>query len=130
MFCRPNLRARCEALVGHCHGALGLRRSRWPGSPTLVGVDPPGRDDRWRKLLAFVVSAALAGLAGGLFASWGNFISPEVFSLPQAALVVIWVLVGGRGTLWGAVVGTVVVQYLTGVLGGAGSTYTTIVLGS
>jgi branched-chain amino acid transport system permease protein len=88
-----------------------------------------GYEVRWRKLLAFVISAALAGLAGGLFASWGNFINPEVFSLPQAALVVIWVLVGGRGTLWGAVLGTVVVQYLTGVLGGAGSTYTTIVLG-
>jgi branched-chain amino acid transport system permease protein len=89
-----------------------------------------GYDVRWRKLLAFVISAALAGLAGGLFASWGNFINPEVFSLPQAALVVIWVLVGGRGTLWGAVVGTVVVQYLTGLLGGAGSTYTAVALGS
>jgi branched-chain amino acid transport system permease protein len=89
-----------------------------------------GYDVRWRKLLAFVISAALAGLAGGLFASWGNFINPEVFSLPQAALVVIWVLVGGRGTLWGAILGAVVVQYLTGVLGGAGSTYTAVVLGS
>ena len=88
-----------------------------------------GYDVRWRKVLAFVISAALAGLAGGLFASWGNFINPEVFSLPQAALVVIWVLVGGRGTLWGAILGTIVVQYLTGVLGGAGSTYTAIALG-
>ncbi len=89
-----------------------------------------GYDIRWRKLVAFVVAAALAGLAGGLFASWGNFINPEVFSLPQAAVVVIWVLVGGRGTLWGAIVGTVVVQYLTSLLGGAGSTYTAIALGS
>jgi ABC-type branched-subunit amino acid transport system permease subunit len=89
-----------------------------------------GYDVRWRKLLAFVISAALAGLAGGLFASWGNFINPEVFNLPQAALVVIWVLVGGRGTLWGAILGTVVVQYLTSLLGEAGATYTTIVLGS
>ena len=88
-----------------------------------------GYDVRWRKLLAFIISAALAGLAGGLFASWGNFINPEVFSLPQAALVVIWVLVGGRGTLWGAILGTVAVQYLTGILGGAGSTYTAIMLG-
>ena len=88
-----------------------------------------GYDVRWRKLVAFIISAAFAGLAGGLFASWGNFINPEVFSLPQAALVVIWVLVGGRGTLWGAILGTIVVQYLTGVLGGAGSTYTAIVLG-
>jgi branched-chain amino acid transport system permease protein len=88
-----------------------------------------GYDVRWRKLLAFIISASLAGLAGGLFASWGNFINPEVFSLPQAALVVIWVLVGGRGTLWGAILGTVAVQYLTGILGGAGSTYTAIILG-
>ena len=55
----------------------------------------------------------MAGLAGGLFAGWGNFINPEVFSLSQSALVVIWVMVGGRGTLYGAVLGTVVVQYLT-----------------
>ena len=89
-----------------------------------------GYDVRWRKLLAFVISAAVAGLAGALFASWGNFINPEVFSLPQAAMVVIWVLVGGRGTLWGAILGTVVVQYLTSRLGEAGATYTTIALGS
>jgi branched-chain amino acid transport system permease protein len=88
-----------------------------------------GYDVRWRKLLAFVISAALAGLTGALFASWGNFINPEVFSLPQAAVVVIWVLVGGRGTLWGAILGTVVVQYLTSRLGEAGATYTTIALG-
>ena len=89
-----------------------------------------GYDVRWRKLLAFVISAAVAGLAGALFASWGNFVNPEVFSLPQAAMVVIWVLVGGRGTLWGAILGTVVVQYLTSLLGEAGATYTTIALGS
>jgi branched-chain amino acid transport system permease protein len=89
-----------------------------------------GYDVRWRKLVAFVISAALAGLAGALFASWGNFINPEVFSLPQAAVVVIWVLAGGRGTLWGAILGTLVVQYLTSLLGQAGATYTTIALGS
>jgi len=89
-----------------------------------------GYDVRWRKLLAFVLAAAVAGLAGALFASWGNFINPEVFSLPQAAIVVIWVLVGGRGTLWGAILGTVVVQYLTSLLGEVGASYTTIALGS
>jgi branched-chain amino acid transport system permease protein len=89
-----------------------------------------GYDVRWRKLVAFVLSGAIAGLAGGLFASWGNFINPEVFSLPQAAVVVIWVLVGGRGSLWGAILGAVVVQYLASLLGQAGATYTTVVLGS
>jgi branched-chain amino acid transport system permease protein len=91
----------------------------------LLGYDP-----RWRKLVVFVISGAIAGLAGGLFASWGNFINPEVFSLPQSALVVIWVLVGGRGTLYGAALGAIVVQYVTSTLGAAGSTYTTVMLGS
>ena len=76
-----------------------------------------GYDIRWRKTAIFTISAAIAGLAGGLFAAWGNFINPEVFSLPQAALVVIWVLVGGRGTLYGAVLGAVVVQFLSSYLG-------------
>lgn len=89
-----------------------------------------GYDIRWRKLSVFVISAGIAGLGGGLFAGWGNFINPEVFSLPQAALVVIWVLVGGRGTLYGAVVGAVVVQALAAWLGAAGSIYTTLLLGS
>jgi ABC-type branched-subunit amino acid transport system permease subunit len=88
-----------------------------------------GFDVRWRKTAIFTIAGAIAGLAGGLFAAWGNFINPEVFSLPQAALVVIWVLVGGRGTLWGAVLGTLAVQYLSSHLGAAGSSYTTLLLG-
>ena len=89
-----------------------------------------GFDIRWRKTAIFTFAGAIAGLAGGLFAAWGNFINPEVFSLPQAALVVIWVLVGGRGTLYGAVLGAVAVQLLSSYLGSAGSTYTTLLLGS
>jgi urea transport system permease protein len=88
-----------------------------------------GYDVRWRKLTTFVLSGGLAGLAGGLFASWGNFINPQVFSLSQSALVVIWVMVGGRGTLYGAVAGTLVVQSLTNYLGAASVTYTTVLLG-
>jgi branched-chain amino acid transport system permease protein len=88
-----------------------------------------GFDIRWRKTAIFTVAGAIAGLSGGLFAAWGNFINPEVFSLPQAALVVIWVLVGGRGTLYGAVLGAVAVQFLSSYLGAAGSTYTTLLLG-
>jgi branched-chain amino acid transport system permease protein len=42
---------------------------------------------------------------------------------------VIWVLVGGRGTLWGAVLGALAVQYLSSHLGAAGSSYTTLLLG-
>jgi ABC-type branched-subunit amino acid transport system permease subunit len=88
-----------------------------------------GYDVRWRKLLTFVIAGGIAGLAGGLFAGWGNLINPQVFSLSQSALVVIWVMVGGRGTLYGAVAGTLVVQSLTNYLGAASVTYTTVLLG-
>jgi len=115
----------CVALTRSSYGRIlqGIRENE-------PRIELLGYDARWRKLVAFGISAAIAGLAGALFASWGNFINPEVFSLPQAAVVVIWVLVGGRGTLWGAILGTVVVQYLTSLLGQAGATYTTVLLGS
>jgi len=72
-----------------------------------------GYDVRRYKLAVFVLGGAIAGLGGALFAAWGMFINPVVFSLNQAALVVIWVMVGGRGTLVGAFLGVVVVQWIS-----------------
>jgi branched-chain amino acid transport system permease protein len=89
-----------------------------------------GYDVRRYKLLAFVTSGAVAGLAGGLFAAWGTFISPNVFSLQQAAQVAIWVLVGGRRSLLGAFVGVAFVQGASDALGGSGGEITPIVLGA
>jgi ABC-type branched-subunit amino acid transport system permease subunit len=88
-----------------------------------------GYDVRWRKLAIFSLSGAVAGLAGALFASWGSFINPEVFSLSQSAQVVIWVLVGGRGSLYGSVLGALLVQSMTLYLGSLGTAYTTLALG-
>ena len=89
-----------------------------------------GYDVRWRKLAIFSASGGVAGIAGALFASWGSFINPEVFSLGQSAQVVIWVLVGGRGSLYGAVIGALLVQAMTQYLGSIGTAYTTLALGS
>ena len=88
-----------------------------------------GYDVRRYKLATFVIGGALAGLAGGLYAAWGLFINPEIFGLQQAALVAIWVLVGGRDSVLGAFVGVLVVQGLSTTLGGSGSDWTPIVLG-
>lgn len=88
-----------------------------------------GYDVRWRKLVIFTLSGAVAGMSGALFASWGSFINPEVFSLSQSAQVVIWVLVGGRGLLYGAVIGALLLQALTQYLGAIGTVYTTLALG-
>jgi len=89
-----------------------------------------GYDVRRYKLVAFTVGGAIAGLAGGLFAAWGTSINPSVFSLPQAALVPIWVLVGGRRSLLGAFVGVAIVQGVSDALGGGGGSATPIVLGT
>jgi branched-chain amino acid transport system permease protein len=88
-----------------------------------------GYDVRRHKLVAFVLGGAIAGLGGALYAAWGNFINPSVFSLSQAALVAIWVLVGGRRSLIGAFAGVILVQKLTSELGGSGGSATPIVLG-
>ena len=71
-----------------------------------------GYNVRLQKLGIFVIGGAIAGVGGGLFTAWGTFINPSVFSLQQAALVVIWVMVGGRGSLLGAFVGVAVVQWI------------------
>ncbi len=76
-----------------------------------------GYDSRLYKLTAFTLGAGIAGLSGVLFASWGSFIGPSVFSIGFAAQVIVWILVGGLKTLGGAVLGTVIIQYLTTWLG-------------
>ncbi len=78
----------------------------------LLGYDP-----RIYKLATFTIGAALAGYAGCLFANWGSFVSPTIFGLAQSAQIIIWVIVGGRGTLIGPVVGCIGIQWLTAALG-------------
>ncbi len=73
----------------------------------LLGYDP-----RRYKLFTFMIAAGVGGLAGCLFTVWGAFISPTVFSLTMSAQVIIYVLVGGLGTLIGPMLGAVVIQYL------------------
>jgi branched-chain amino acid transport system permease protein len=78
----------------------------------LLGYDP-----RAYKLATFTIGAALAGLAGCLFANWGAFVSPTVFGLSQSAQIIIWVIVGGRGTLIGPIAGCIGIQWLSAALG-------------
>ena len=77
-----------------------------------------GYDSNLTKLLAFTIAAGIAGLAGCLFAAWGGFISPTVFSLTNSAQVIIFVLVGGLGTLVGPILGAVLIQWLINAAGG------------
>jgi len=71
------------------------------------------------KLWAFVISAVIAGLAGALYVPQVGIINPSEFSPINSIEVVIWVAVGGRGTLYGAVAGAVLVNYAKTYLTGA-----------
>jgi len=71
------------------------------------------------KLWVFVFSAALAGVAGALYVPQVGIINPGEFAPLNSIEVVIWVAVGGRGTLYGAIVGALLVNYAKTFLTGA-----------
>ena len=71
-----------------------------------------GYDTTRHKLFAFVLSAMLAGLAGALYVPQVGIINPGEFSPGNSIEAVIWVAVGGRGTLAGAVLGAFSVNAL------------------
>lgn len=89
-----------------------------------------GYDTRLYKLFAFTVGGAIAGLAGCLFANLGSFTSPTIFGLAQSAQIIIWVIVGGIGTLLGPVVGCVLIQWLTTQIGTQQTFNANLVLGA
>jgi ABC-type branched-subunit amino acid transport system permease subunit len=89
-----------------------------------------GYDARAYKLVCFTLGGAIAGLAGCLFANWGAFTSPTIFGLAQSAQIIIWVIVGGLGTLIGPIIGCVAIQWLTSQIGTQQAFNANLVLGA
>jgi urea transport system permease protein len=75
------------------------------------GYDPTGF-----KVLVFAVSAGLAAIAGSLYAVQSGGISPKTMDIAFSIEMVIWVAVGGRASLVGAVVGAVLVNFAKSIL--------------
>ena len=65
------------------------------------------------KALMFVLGGAIAGLAGGLYAFHEGFVWPSLLGLTYSTQAVIYVLVGGAGTLIGAVIGVFAIEFAT-----------------
>ncbi len=72
------------------------------------------------KLFVFVISAMMAGIAGALYVPQVGIINPSEFSPENSIEAVIWTAFGGRGTLWGAALGAIVINgaksWFTGVM--------------
>jgi urea transport system permease protein len=77
-----------------------------------------GYSSEYAKLFAFTVSAVLAGIAGALCVPQVGIINPSEFSPANSIEIAIWVAVGGRGTLVGALVGAVAINLLKSWLTG------------
>ena len=99
--------------------SLAIRRSKF--GLGLIAIreeegkaDGSGVNTSLYKILAFAISVSFAGAAGALHAQYLNYIDPDLaFELIITLSVIIMSLVGGRGTVWGPVLGAFIVQPLS-----------------
>ncbi len=101
-----------RAVLGSAFGRLliGIRENEVRAE--LLGYNAPAA-----KTAIFALTAAMAGLAGCLFACWAEIVTPSLFGLGQSVEVIIWVVAGGLGTLVGPMVGALLLGALKLLLG-------------
>ena len=112
------------ALAGLCLWlARNLRHSRWGRGllavrESWVAAESLGVSRYRMETIAFVLSAGLAGLGGALFATQNAFIAPNIFTFDLSVLMLLIVILGGLGTVWGPAVGTAVLLVLPELIAG------------
>ncbi len=78
-----------------------------------IAVETTGRSTVRIKMEVMAVSAFFAGLAGALFVSYLSIITPEDYGLPAVILILLMVLLGGKGSFWGGgILGTVAIYVI------------------
>ena len=77
-----------------------------------VAAEAMGVPTRNIKLLAFAMGASFGGLAGGLFASFQGFVSPESFNLMESIMILCMIVLGGMGHIPGVILGAVLLTVL------------------
>lgn len=113
-----------SALLRRSPFGLALNAARQsPERVAAVGLDP-----QRIKLVAFVISGAITGLSGALFADLNRFVSPTMFSWQLSGELIVFVILGGTGRLMGPVIGAGAFVALEHWLGGV-SDYWLAVLG-
>ncbi|MBF8221718.1 urea ABC transporter permease subunit UrtC [Halomonas sp. 328] len=103
----------CRAIVGSKLGRVCVATRDAEARTRFLGY----RVERVQ-LFVFVVSAMLAGLAGALYVPQVGIINPSEFSPLFSIEIVLWVALGGRATLYGAVIGAILVNYAKTVFTG------------
>jgi branched-chain amino acid transport system permease protein len=103
------------------HSVLG--RAMIATKDSEIAAEQSGVDTVRTKLLAFMIGAVYAGLAGCLYASSIRFISPDSFSGTQAILLMTMLIVGGMGSIVGCVIGAVALTILPEALRFLGQWY-------
>jgi len=101
----------CHALMASRTGRAFLAVRESPQLAASIGVDVFRT-----KLLGFVTATAAAGVAGALYAHYLRVITPELMSLQYMAALIIMVVVGGRGTISGPIVGALIYVLLLELL--------------
>jgi branched-chain amino acid transport system permease protein len=81
-----------------------------------IAAEAVGVKTYYTKMYAFVLSAFLAGVSGGLFAMWMSFIKPQIFDWMRSMDLLIIVVFGGMGSLTGTVVASFVLAFLQELL--------------
>jgi branched-chain amino acid transport system permease protein len=71
-----------------------------------------GRNPMWLKIWVIALASGLAGLAGAIYAHYFRFLAPEQFEVLQSAAMLTMVVVGGMRTVWGPVIGAILLQIL------------------
>ena len=104
----------CRFVVTTRFGRLLLALRDAESRVRFIGYSTTGA-----KLFVFVLSALLCGLAGALYVPQVGIINPSEFQPGNSIEVAIWVAVGGRGTLVGAILGALVVNFIKTWLTGA-----------
>ncbi|GGW28177.1 MULTISPECIES: urea ABC transporter permease subunit UrtC [Halomonadaceae] len=103
----------CRAIVTSKLGRVCVATRDAEARTRFIGY----RVERFQ-LFVFVVSAMLAGLAGALYVPQVGIINPSEFSPLFSIEIVLWVALGGRATLYGAVIGAILVNYAKTVFTG------------
>jgi branched-chain amino acid transport system permease protein len=103
-----------NARLAHAPFGLALNAAR----QNAQRVETMGLSPFRLRLTAFVISGAITGLAGALFADLNRFVSPTMFSWQMSGEIMVFIILGGVGRLYGPVAGAALFITLEHTLGG------------